>query len=147
MLFAWRRTSPAPPRSTPAIVQAELDEYRKWARGLDVQPTIVALRAKTRGVLVAELERTLTGRLKHLGEADRAALLQMIESATNKLLHAPTTRIREAASAEDDEAELVRAIQHLFDLREQAPANVASAKDASPSTAPPPDESEKRLPH
>ncbi|HEY8073110.1 MAG TPA: glutamyl-tRNA reductase, partial [Labilithrix sp.] len=70
------------------IVETELTEWRAWARGLDVQPTIVGLRAKTRGVLVAELERSLGGRLKHLGEADRAALLQMIESATNKLLHA-----------------------------------------------------------
>ena len=44
---------------------------------------------KARAVLVSELERSLGGRLKHLGEADRAALTQMIESAVNKLLHAP----------------------------------------------------------
>ena len=124
------------------IVETELEEYRKWARGLDVQPTIVSLRAKTRGVLVAELERTLGGRLKHLGEADRAALLKMVDSATNKLMHAPTTRIREAASSDSDGAEMIRAITHLFDLREQLPP----PEEGQPSL-PPPDDSHSRLPH
>lgn len=119
-----------------AIVAAELAEWSKWARGLGVNPTIVALRAKTRGVLVAELERTLGTRLKHLGEAERKALEQMIDSATNKLLHAPTTRLK-AAAAEADGAELARAVSHLFDLPEGD--DNAEAPAAEPS--------EKRLPH
>jgi glutamyl-tRNA reductase len=98
-----------------AIVEAELTEWASWARGLNVNPTVVALRAKTRGVLVAELERSLGGRLKHLNEGDRAALAQMIESATNKLLHAPTTRLKHAASS-SDAGDLVHAVHHLFDL-------------------------------
>jgi glutamyl-tRNA reductase len=126
-----------------AIVDGELVEWRAWAKGLDVAPTIVALRAKTRGVLVAELERSLGSRLKHLGEGERAALLQMIDSATNKLLHAPTTRLRTAA-AEPDGSELVAAVQHLFDLPENPePASGETSK----SEAPPAEQSEKRLPH
>ena len=125
------------------IVELELLEWLKWARGLNVHPTIVALRAKTRGVLVAELERSLGTRLKHLGEADRAALNQMIESATNKLLHAPTTRLKQAAGVSEGN-DLVRAAQHLFDL--------PAATQESPNGTPSPvvavvDESEKRLPH
>jgi glutamyl-tRNA reductase len=124
------------------IVEHELGEWLRWARGLNVNPTIIALRAKTKGVLVAELERSLGTRLKHLGEADRAALTQMIDSATNKLLHAPTTRLRNAAG-ESDGNDLVRAAQHLFDL----PA--APPPDASTQSLPPPadDASEPRLPH
>ncbi len=99
------------------IIDGELREWSAWARGLDVQPTIVALRAKTRGVLVAELERSLAGRLKHLGESERAALVQMMDSATNKLLHAPTTRLRESRG-EGDAGDLVRVLLHLFDLPE-----------------------------
>lgn len=119
------------------IVEAELVEFGKWARGLNVNPTVVALRARTKGVLSAELERTLGTRLKHLGEADRAALQQMIESATNKLLHAPTTRLRAAAS-DPDGGELVQAAQHLFDLpvvAEETPRmpNVEMAPSAEPS--------------
>jgi glutamyl-tRNA reductase len=122
------------------IVEAELLEWLKWARGLNVNPTIVALRARTRGVLLAELERSLGTRLKHLGDADRAALLQMIESATNKLLHAPTTRLKAAAGVSDGN-DLVRAASHLFDLPATPPP------EPSTQALPPPDESEKRLPH
>lgn len=128
------------------IVEAELAEWRKWARGLDVNPVIVALRAKTRGVLVAELERSLGSRLKHLGEAERAALVQMVESATNKLLHAPTTRLRAAAGANEG-GDLVRVARHLFDLPSAAPAPEASAAsdEGEPSAGAEPDET--RLPH
>ena len=100
-----------------AIVLEELAEFQSWARGLHVQPTVVALRAKTRGILLAELDRSLGSRLKHLPEGDRAALTQMVESAVNKLLHAPTTRLKASAST-DSAAELASAIKHLFDLRE-----------------------------
>ncbi len=97
------------------IVEHEVHQFLAWARGLDVQPAIVALRAKTRGVLVAELERSLQGRLKHLTEGDRAALLQMVDSATNKLLHAPTTRLRRAAG-DGDAQTLAATMQELFEL-------------------------------
>ncbi|MBX3214885.1 MAG: glutamyl-tRNA reductase [Labilithrix sp.] len=130
------------------IVEAELALWLQWARGLNVNPTIVALRAKTRGVLVAELERSLGTRLKHLGEADRAALSQMIESATNKLLHAPTTRLKQAAGASDGN-DLVRAAQHLFDLP-SVPAKeppVTSTSTSSVASKKPAPESEELLPH
>jgi glutamyl-tRNA reductase len=118
------------------IVEEELVQFEAWARGLNVQPTIVSLRAKTRGVLQAELERSLSGRLKHLTEGDRSALQQMIDSATNKLLHAPTTRLKTGAST-DAGADLVEALVHLFDLPAPAPADAAPASE---STAEPPEE-------
>jgi glutamyl-tRNA reductase len=134
-----------------AIVDAELAEWAAWARGLNVNPTVIALRAKTRSVLVAELERSLGSRLKHLNEGDRAALMQMVESATNKLLHSATTRLKQAASS-SDAGDLVEALHHLFDL----PALPESPGDAqrdsrtmkSESVVPPPDpEQSGRLPH
>ncbi len=111
-----------------AIVESELQSWVRWSRGLAVQPTIVELRAKTRGVLVAELERTLGGRLKHLGEGDRAALLQMMESATNRLLHVPTTQLRARAS-EDGSSELTVALQQLFDLSDFSQGRNPSVDD------------------
>lgn len=127
------------------IVEMELGEWLKWARGLNVNPTILALRARTKGVLVAELERSLGTRLKHLGEAERAALAQMIESATNKLLHAPTIRLKEAAGASDGN-DLVRAAEHLFDLPVAAPLELSRPNVALPAQAAP-DERGERLPH
>ena len=118
--------------SAEKIVEHEVGQFLSWARGLDVQPAIVALRAKTKGTLVAELERTLQGRLKHLPEGDRAALLQMVESATNKLLHAPTTRLRRAAG-DGDAQELAAVIKELFEL-----PTLEEAGDESEENEPPP---------
>ena len=42
------------------------DAVPRMARGLEVQPTVVAMRAKARAVLFTELERLARGRLKHL---------------------------------------------------------------------------------
>jgi glutamyl-tRNA reductase len=109
------------------IVGDELAQFLVWTRGLEVQPTVVALRAKTRAVLFSELERSLAGRLKHLTEGDRAALTQMLESCVNKLLHSPTTRLKARAAEADDAGELASAVRHLFDLQE---VGAAAAKEA-----------------
>jgi glutamyl-tRNA reductase len=118
--------------SAEKIVEHEVMQFLAWARGLDVQPAIVALRAKTRGVLVAELERTLQGRLKHLQEGDRAALVQMVESATNKLLHAPTTRLRRAAGDGDAQA-FASTLRELFELPEMHEEKHDDGDDSSSS--------------
>jgi glutamyl-tRNA reductase len=140
-----------------SIVESELADWASWARGLDVNPTVVALRARTRTVLLAELERSLGQRLKHLPEGDRAALTQMLESATNKLLHAPITRLRASArAASSDAGDLVGAVHHLFDLpRAPEPADDDERDSremrAASETVPPlntlPPDAEKRLPH
>jgi glutamyl-tRNA reductase len=101
-----------------AIVRDELSQFLAWTRGLEVQPTVVAMRLKARAVLFAELERSLGGRLKHLAEGDRADLRQMMESALNKFLHAPTTNLKARAAEHDDGAELASAMRFLFDLQE-----------------------------
>ena len=51
------------------IVEEELARFLAWTRGLEVQPTVVAMRAKAHAVFFSELERSLGGRLKHLAEA------------------------------------------------------------------------------
>jgi glutamyl-tRNA reductase len=101
-----------------AIVEEGVAEFLAWRRGLEVQPTLVAMRAKVRAVLLAELESSLRGRLKLLGEADRAALTQMVESGVGKLLHAPTARLKARAAEGEDGQELAAAARYLFDLHE-----------------------------
>ena len=120
--------------SAERIVAAELALFSSQTRGQSVQPTVIALRARTRGVLMAELERTLSSRLKHLPEGDRAVLAQMIESATNKLLHTPTTRLRDAAS--NGEGDRIESLRLLFDLPDSPPDDpadtCAEAHDGEP---------------
>jgi glutamyl-tRNA reductase len=133
------------------IVGDEVKQFLAWTRGLEVQPTVVAMRTKARAVLLAELERTLGGRLKHLTEGDRAALAQMMESAVNKLLHAPTTKLKSRAAEGDDAGELAAAMRYLFDLQElvvekqkQAERDAASGQgEAAEKDA----EEDERLPH
>ncbi len=115
------------------IIDEELDEFWKWAQGLNVQPTIIGLRTKTRAVLLSELDRSLAGRLKHLADGDREALRQMMESATNKLLHSTVTKLRKAAGAEHG-ADFARVLKELFDLPE-----ISEADRIRPSMPPPTD--------
>jgi glutamyl-tRNA reductase len=124
------------------IVSEEVTQFLAWSRGLEVQPTLVALRAKARAVFLAELERSI-GRLSHL-EGDRAALTQMVESAVNKLLHAPTSRLKARASGgSEDATELASAMRFLFDLQEIG-AHKASDRPPDPS---PGVEEDEHLPH
>jgi glutamyl-tRNA reductase len=131
------------------IVTEEVAQFLVWTRGLEVQPTVVAMRARTRAVLVSELERSLAGRLKHLGEGDRAALAQMVESAVNKLLHAPTTRMKARAAESGDAGELAAAVKYLFDLPEIALAKdeVVDKDEAGSDEAGDDDAGDKRIAH
>jgi glutamyl-tRNA reductase len=103
------------------IVTEEVAQFLAWRRGLEVQPTVVALRTKVRATLLSELERSLGGRLKHLIDADRAALTQMLDSAVGKLLHAPTAKLKSRAAEGDDAGELASALRFLFDLPDLTP--------------------------
>jgi glutamyl-tRNA reductase len=126
-----------------AIVAQEVAQFLAWRRGLEVQPTLVAMRAKAHAVMFSELERTLGGRLKHLTENDRAALTQMLESALGKLLHTPTTKLKARAADGEDANELAAAVRYLFDLQDVAPAKL-SRPEAGAGEAP---EDDERLPH
>jgi glutamyl-tRNA reductase len=114
--------------SAEKIVQDEVEQFLSWTRGLQVQPTIVAMRTKAHAVLFGELDRSLHSRLKHLPEADRAALAAMLESALSKLMHAPTTHLRSRAEEGEDATELAGALKYLFDLKE-----IASSEEAGES--------------
>jgi glutamyl-tRNA reductase len=125
-----------------AIVAEEVAQFLSWRRALEVAPTLVALRAKTRAVLFAELERSLGGRLRHLAEGDRAALAQMLDSAMNKLLHTPTTKLKSRAAEGDDAGELAAAVRFLFDLQEAVGTEPESSRTATATRSPVPADDE-----
>jgi glutamyl-tRNA reductase len=98
-----------------AIVDAEVRQYQAKATELSMNPAVVGLRARVRATLTAELERSLSGKLKHLPAADREALAAMVDAATNKICHRPTVRLR--ALANDPRGrEVVDVLTDLFDL-------------------------------
>ncbi len=100
------------------IVEEELTAFERDRRASSgAGPTIAALREHFRAVARAELERSLGGKLKHLGPAERAALDAMVDAMVNKLLHAPSVALRGHASGEDGDA-MAMVVRALFRLPE-----------------------------
>jgi glutamyl-tRNA reductase len=99
-----------------AIVEEEFAAYGSAVRAARVTPTVVALRAKAATVVEAELGR-LAGRLTEEGVSGRALeeVAQTVRRVVDKLLHAPTVRVKELASSPDGE-EYAAALRVLFDL-------------------------------
>jgi glutamyl-tRNA reductase len=100
-----------------AIVDGEVRAFEVKTGELVMNPVIVGLRARVRASLIAELERSLSGKLKHLPATDREALSAMVDAATNKLCHRPTSRLR-ALAADPRGAEAADTLRDLFDLPE-----------------------------
>ena len=104
------------------------EEFAAWASAVHaarVAPTVVALRAKAARVVDAELAR-LEGRLRPadhhtIGEVERA-----MRRVVDKLLHAPTVRVKELAGSPGGDA-YEDALRVLFDLD---PAVVAAVTRA-----------------
>jgi glutamyl-tRNA reductase len=99
------------------LVIEEARSLEAWVEARGVTPTIVSLRAKARATMIAELDRSLAGKLRHLTEADRAALTAMVDATVNKLLHGPTSQLRRAASDPRGE-QMAQVVRELFDLPE-----------------------------
>ncbi len=89
-----RRRAQLPAAET--LVAEGVEEFWAWYSGLAVVPTIRELRDHGERVRQAELERALR-RLGHLSSEDREAVDALSRALLNKLLHAPTVRLREAA--------------------------------------------------
>ncbi|HET7328332.1 MAG TPA: glutamyl-tRNA reductase [Nocardioidaceae bacterium] len=79
------------------IVATEVTAFATARRAAQVTPTVVALRSLATDVVDAELGR-LAGRLPELDPVTRAEVEQAVRRVADKLLHAPTVRIKELAS-------------------------------------------------
>jgi len=112
------------------IVAEELAAYVSANRAARVAPTVVALRAKAAEVVDAELAR-LVGRMGGLDPRARREIAQSMRRIADKLLHAPTVRVKElAGSPGGDSYEAV--LRVLFDLDPDAVQAVARADAVAP---------------
>jgi glutamyl-tRNA reductase len=116
-----------------AIVEDEFAAYGSAVRADRVTPTVVALRAKAATVVDAELAR-LAGRLSEESVSGHALeeIAQTVRRVVDKLLHAPTVRVKELASSPDGE-EYAAALRVLFDLDPRTIDAVTHAEVDSPS--------------
>jgi glutamyl-tRNA reductase len=91
------------------IVTDEVGAFLARQRSERVAPTVVALRARAQEVVDAEVAR-LRLRLPHLDERESREVEATVARVVDKLLHAPTVRIKELAESVpgDSYADVVR---------------------------------------
>ncbi len=97
-----------------AIVTEEVAGFLGWLRASAVAPTVVALRAMAEQVVDAELTR-LAGRLPSMDEHTREEVSQAVHRVVDKLLHAPTVRVKQLAGEPGGQG-YAQALRELFDL-------------------------------
>ncbi|MCV7260453.1 glutamyl-tRNA reductase [Mycobacterium shimoidei] len=107
------------------IVAAEVASYLAGQRMSEVTPTVTALRQRAAEVVEAELLR-LDNRLPGLDTAQRDEVARTVRRVVDKLLHAPTVRIKQLASAPGGDS-YAEALRELFELDQTAVDAVATA--------------------
>ncbi|MFG2481810.1 glutamyl-tRNA reductase [Streptomyces virginiae] len=112
------------------IVAQEVAAFGAAQRAAHITPTVVALRAMAAEVVAMEVAR-LDGRVPDLDERQRAEVTQTVRRVVDKLLHAPTVRVKQLAS-EPGGAGYAEALRELFDLDPQTVASVSRADAADP---------------
>jgi glutamyl-tRNA reductase len=109
-----------------AIVAVEVANYLAGQRMAEVTPTVTALRQRAADVVEAELLR-LDNRLPELDAAHRDEVAKTVRRVVDKLLHAPTVRVKQLASAPGGDS-YAEALRELFELDQQAVDAVAAGE-------------------
>ena len=114
--------------ATRTIVADEVAAFLGWQRAASVAPTVVALRDMADGVVRAELTR-LAGRLPDLDPRERAEIEQTVQRVVDKVLHAPTVRVKQLAGEliEGSGQSYAEALSKLFGLDQAAVEAVTRA--------------------
>ncbi|MEU0684339.1 glutamyl-tRNA reductase [Streptomyces albogriseolus] len=115
------------------IVSDEVAAFGAAQRAAHITPTVVALRTMAADVVAGEMAR-LEGRLPGLDDKHRAEITQTVRRVVDKLLHAPTVRVKQLA-AEPGGAGYADALRTLFDLDPETVASVSRAEESTEKNA------------
>jgi glutamyl-tRNA reductase len=108
------------------IVEEQRQRFDGWLTALRAVPTIKHLRQQVEQIRLAELEAAL--RRLELDEQQREGVDALTRAIVNKILHAPTSRLRREAEREEGMAYL-EAARVLFGLDEADQAGRAADSD------------------
>ena len=108
------------------LVAAEIAEYLVHRRAESVAPTVVALRARAAEVVAAELAR-FEQRRPDVDPDVLEELRRTVNRVVDKLLHAPTVRVKELAGAAEP-SDYAAALRELFDLDPHDIVTVSTAR-------------------
>jgi glutamyl-tRNA reductase len=120
------RAAAADAEAARGIVATEVANYLAGQRMAEVTPTVTALRQRAADVVEAELLR-LDNRLPGLESTHRDEVARTVRRVVDKLLHAPTVRVKQLAGAPGGDS-YAEALRELFELDPQAVDAVAGGE-------------------
>jgi len=94
------------------IIDRGVDDYQRHVRSLNAVGTLRAFRNKAEAIRTQEMDKAL--RALEKGESAATVLDTLARGITNKLIHAPTVKMKHASA--DGRDELMELVQELFDL-------------------------------
>jgi glutamyl-tRNA reductase len=103
-----RRSAAA--REAEPEIEAAVDEFVRWMNGSRAADSLQLLRQEAHGHSQELVERAL--RKLEAGHDPRAVLEQLSSTLTNRILHAPSKHLREAA--EQDDLDLITTINQIY---------------------------------
>lgn len=101
-------------RKAEEIIDTQVSHFMGWLGTLDMVSTICAFRAHAESIRDDSVRRAL--RRLAAGETPEEVLNRLANTLTNKLIHSPTVKLRQAGS--EQHPELADAVQILFGLSE-----------------------------
>jgi len=116
------------------IVQEHAEAFARWHDTRDVVPLITGLRSRWGDLRESELN-WLWHRLSHMPEEDREVVESFSKRLLNKLLHEPTTRLKEGV-ANGRGAEFIDAVRFLHAIEDVEPAEDRAPAEELAPTAP-----------
>ena len=118
-----------------SMVDADVEAFTRDGQARAALPVLGKLRKHAEAIARGEAERTLA-HLAGLDERGRRSVEAMAQAIVNKLLHAPTARLKQAAAAGD--GELPAAAAQLFGIEADEPpasAGAPAGEGAAPARA------------
>jgi glutamyl-tRNA reductase len=111
-----------------SIIDDHVREYLRWYQSRAAVPLIAGLRKRAEQIRLAEI-RKLFERYPNIDDAERAAIEATSVSIINRLLHAPTIRLREsiASGAPADAVDASGALTDLSNIEEQIERQFSAA--------------------
>jgi glutamyl-tRNA reductase len=111
------------------IVEHEAGQFEHWLRTQGVVPTIRALRDRFARVAEGELQKALDqlARKEHTPAQQREVVQRLVQLVINKLLHQPTTALRQAPP--DEAGMRAEILCQLFDLSPAEPREIPQELD------------------
>ena len=101
------------------IIDFQAHEFMTWVDSLEAVSTIRALRGQAERIQDEVLHKALSRIRK--GEIPEAILIEAINTLTNKLIHEPSFKLKNATAKDRDD--LLRAAEELFSLKDNKKNN------------------------